>query len=77
MQLLDAETKLEILKKKARLDLSINDIKIILGCFRAVAYQSEIDDELYLDQDGVELKKKLESLYLKLLKENGINGQSH
>jgi hypothetical protein len=77
MQLLDVETKLEILKKKARLDLSINDIKIIVGCFRAVAYQSEIDDELYLDQDSVELKKKLESLYLKLLKKNGINGQSH
>jgi hypothetical protein len=77
MQVLDAESKLEILKKRARLDLSVNDIRIILGCFRAVAYQSEIDDESYLDQDAVELKKKLESLYLKLLKEQGINGHSH
>ena len=76
MQLLDAESKLKILRKKARLDLSVNDIRIILGCFRAVGYQAEIDDELYLDSDAVELKTKLESLYLKLLQDNGNNGRS-
>ena len=77
MQLLDAERKLKILRKRARLDLSVNEIRIILGCFRAVAYQQEIDDEPYLDQDAIELKTKLESLYLKLLQGNGNNGYSH
>ena len=76
MQLLDAERKLKILRKRARLDLSVNEIRIILGCFRAVAYQAEIDDEPYLDQEAIELKTKLESLYLKLLQENGNNGNS-
>jgi hypothetical protein len=75
-QVLDAEKKIEILKKKARLDLTLNDIRIILGCFRAVAYQEEIDDEPYLDGDAIALKDRLELLYAKLLKEHGNNGSS-
>jgi len=77
IQALDAEKKLEILKKRTRLDLSLNDIRIIVGCFNAVAYQAEIDDEPYLDPDALELKTKLESLYTKLLLENGKYGSSH
>ena len=77
IQALDAEKKLEILKKRTRLDLSLNDIRIIVGCFNAVAYQAEIDDEPYLDPDALELKTKLESLYTKLLLENRKNGSSH
>jgi hypothetical protein len=77
MQALGSEKKLEILKKKTRLDLSLNDIRIIVGCFRAVAYQAEIDNEPYLDPDAIELKSKLESLYEKLLQEKGNNGRSH
>lgn len=76
-QVLDLEKKLEILKKRARLDISLNDIRIIVGCFKAVAYQAEIDDEPYLDPDALELKTRLESLYTKLLREHGTNGGSH
>ena len=71
MQILEAESKLEILKNRTRLDLSLNDIRILLGCFNAVAYQAEVDDEQYLDSDALELKHRLESLYEKLLKHNG------
>jgi hypothetical protein len=74
MQVLDAEKKLEFLRKKARVDLSVNDVRIILGCFRALAYQGEIDDEPYLDHEALELKMKLESIYLKLLQGPGNNG---
>jgi hypothetical protein len=76
MQMLDAGKKLEVLKKRTRLDLSVNDIRIILGCFRAVGYQEEIDHESYLDQDGLKLNKRLHSVYAALLKENGINGDT-
>ena len=76
-QVLDLEKKLEILKKQTRLDLSLNDIRIIVGCFNAVAYQAEVDDEPYLDLDALELKTRLESLYTKILREHGKNGASH
>jgi len=76
-QVLDLEKKLEVLKKRTRLDFSLNDVRIILGCFNAVAYQAEIDDEPYLDPDALELKARLESHYAKLLHENGKNGGSH
>ena len=76
VHVLDAEQKLEVLKKKTQLGLTLNDIRIIVGCFRAVAYQARIDDEPYLDSDALALKARLESLYAKLLKEHGINGSS-
>jgi hypothetical protein len=77
MQVTDSEKKLEILKKKTSLDLSLNELRMIIGCFRAVAYQAKIDDEPYLDLEALELKSRLEALYSKLLNENGKNGHSH
>lgn len=76
-RVLDSAKKLHILKKKTYLDLNLNDIRIIVGCFRAVAYQAEVDGEPYLDPDALELKSRMESLYEKLLKENGNTGSSH
>lgn len=76
-QVLDLEKKLEILKRRTRLDFSLNDMRIILGCFNAVACQAEIDDEPYLLPDALELKARLESHYAKLLSERGNNGGSH
>ena len=71
IQTLDAENKLEILKNRTRIDLSINDMRIIVGCFNAMAYQGELDNEPYLDSDALCLKSKLETLYKKLLKHDG------
>jgi hypothetical protein len=70
MLLTDAEKKLEVLKKKTSLELTLNDLRIIVGCMRAVEYQAGLDDEPYLDGQGLELKSRLEALYNKLLKEN-------
>jgi hypothetical protein len=58
---------LEILKKRTRLELSLDEVRIIVGCLKAVTYQSEIDDEPYLDPDGLALKARLEALYAILL----------
>lgn len=58
---------LETLKTRTRLELSLDDIRIMVGCMKAVAYQSEIDDEPYLDSDALALKERLESLYRDLL----------
>ena len=73
MHVLDVEKKLETLKDRTRLDLSLNDIRILLGCFNAVAYQAKIDDEPYLDSDALDLKSRLESAYKNLLKRHRIN----
>jgi hypothetical protein len=73
----ESEEKLEILSERTSIDLSLNDIRILAGCLNAMAYQAEIDDEPYLDPDALELKKRLESLYVKLLREKGENGGSH
>ncbi len=75
-QVLDPAKKLDALKKRTLLNLSINDIRMIVGCFRAVAYQAELDGEPYLDADALELKSRLESEYDRLLRKNGNNGHS-
>jgi hypothetical protein len=65
----ESEKKLEILHKPLRLDLSVNDLRIMVGCFKAIAYQMEIDDEPYLDVDALRLQKKLERKYDNVLRE--------
>ena len=73
MHALDLEKKLDVLKTGKTLHLSLNDIRIIVGCFRAVAYQEEIDGEQYLDADALALKARLESVYRRSLNEDGEN----
>ncbi|MCX7030186.1 MAG: hypothetical protein NTU62_08710 [Spirochaetes bacterium] len=63
----ESKKKLEILRKPQQLDLSVNDLRIMVGCFKAIAYQMEIDDEPYLDADALRLQKKLERKYHKVL----------
>ena len=70
-QILESAKRLEALKRKMLLDLSANDVRIIVGCFRAVAYQAERDGEQYLNAEALELKSRLESIYKKLLEEDG------
>ena len=59
-----ASAKLEVLKTQKSVELSLNDLRIIVGCFKALAWQSEQDGEDYLDPDAKALHVKLESLYL-------------
>jgi hypothetical protein len=64
----EAQRRLDLLDKRIRLDLSVNDLRIVLNCLRALQYQMELDDEPYLDQDGLSLKKRLEIRYREVLR---------
>jgi hypothetical protein len=59
----------EKMKKPIHLDLTLNELRIMVGCFRAVVYMAQRDDEPYLDPDGMELHEKLEELYRQKLTE--------
>lgn len=63
----DPATGLAVLHKPIRLDLNVNDLRILIGCFRAVAYFMRLDNEPYLDPDALELQKRLEQKYEDLL----------
>lgn len=76
-ELIESAMKLEFLKLRKRVDLSLNDLRILVGCFKALEYQSKIDGEQYLDVDALALQKKLELLYEASLREAGGNGRSH
>jgi hypothetical protein len=68
---------LEILKLHTNIELSLNDLRIMVGCFAALAYQSQLDGESYLDVDALALQKRLESVYETSLRNAGGNGRSH
>jgi hypothetical protein len=52
-----------VLGKPVVVDLNVNDLRIIVGCFRAVAYLAEIEGEAYLDAESIALHERLETLY--------------
>jgi hypothetical protein len=63
---------LELLSDPVSLDLSLDDLRIIVGCFHAIEYQMEMDNEPYLDGVSLELKQRLETAYERTLKEKGV-----
>ena len=77
LELTESTARLEVLKLRKSVELSLNDLRIMVGCFKALAYQSEIDGEQYLDVDALALQKRLESLYETSLRDAGGNGRSH
>lgn len=52
------------LRQRIDICVSLDDLRIIINCFRAIEYWSETDGESYLDKDGRTLKRRLEALYL-------------
>jgi hypothetical protein len=63
MKDINPDTMERILGRSTRLDLSVNDLRILVSCFNAVAYWAEVDEKAYLDSDGWKLKERLEGLY--------------
>jgi len=51
------------LRRPVEIDLSLNDLRIIVGCIGAVSYLSDIYDEQYLDAEGRKLMERLQGLY--------------
>jgi hypothetical protein len=58
-----AERDVAILSEPLQIDLSLNDLRIMVNCMKAVEYQMSMDDETYLDDDTRALKKRLEGMY--------------
>ena len=67
---------LELLDTRVNLDLSLDDLRMVLNCFRAVEYQMKLDDEPYLDSDAFALKKRLENEYRLSLTRLGVYSAS-
>ncbi len=63
----EPEEKLDILHRTLLLDLRMNELRIMVGCLRAVSYLMAADDEPYLDSDALALQEKLEQKYSRLL----------
>jgi len=66
------------LRQSLDITISVNDLRILVDCLRAMAYLGEADGEEYLDSDGRELKDRIESLYRVKLEDKGrwIHGAS-
>ena len=58
-----AKMDIAILREPIDLDLSLNDLRMMVNCMKAVEYQMSIDDKTYLDDDTRALKKRLEGTY--------------
>jgi len=76
MRTVELQRMAEVLAKPVGLDLDVNDLRIILGCFRLASYMAEVDNEPYLEPDGKELKQRLEQLYSRLMEEVGPQDQA-
>jgi hypothetical protein len=63
MPTMHAQRDVAILREPIQLDLSLNDLRMMVNCMKAVEYQMSIDDETYLDNDARSLKKRLEVRY--------------
>ena len=66
----------EALAKPVTLELDVNELRIIVGCFRLASYMAETENEPYLDPDGRALKVRLEQLYSRLLESSGSLDQA-
>jgi len=67
-----AERKLDLLDARVKLNMSINDLRIVVNCFRALDYQGKVDSESYLDSEALSLKQRLEGTYKTSLARMGL-----
>ncbi len=67
-----AERKLYLLDARVKLNISINDLRIVVNCFRALEYQMKVDNEAYLDSEALSLKQRLEGTYKTSLARMGL-----
>ncbi len=67
-----AERKLDLLDARVKLNMSINDLRLVVNCFRALDYQGKVDSESYLDTETLSLKQRLEGTYKTSLARMGI-----
>ena len=59
----ETDRRLEMLDSRLEMNLSLNDLRILVGCFRGLEYETGMDAASYLDADGLGLKRRLEQAY--------------
>jgi len=64
-----AEGDMAMLREPVQLDLSLNDLRLVVNCMKAVEYQGKVDNEPYLDEEALGLKKRLEGTYERTIDE--------
>ena len=67
-----ADRKLDLLDTRVKLNMSLNDLRLVVNCFKALEYQAKIDNESYLDNEALWLKQRLEGTYKTSLARLGI-----
>jgi hypothetical protein len=72
MIMTEDERKLMLLDDEVRLNMTLNDLRIMVTSFRALEYLMRLHDECYLDADGLSLKDRLEVSYFDLLQDRGV-----
>ena len=72
MNVLELEKRLNLLETPVQLDLTLNDLRIIVTSFRALVYMMQRDGESYLNTECLELKEELERRYKAVLMDLGI-----
>jgi len=64
--------KLDLLDGRVRLNMSVNDLRIVINCLKALEYQGRVDNEAYLDSEARSLKHRLEGTYKTSLARIGL-----
>ena len=67
-----AERKLDLLDTRVKLNISINDLRMVVNCFKALEYQGKVDNEDYLNGEAYSLKQRLEGTYKTSLARLGL-----
>jgi len=67
-----ADRKLDLLDARVKLNISLNDLRLVVNCFKALDYQGKVDNEYYLDGEALSLKQRLEGTYKTSLARLGI-----
>ena len=70
----ETERRLDLLDSRLDMNLSLNDLRILVGNFRALEFQMGLEDADYLDADGLGLKHRLEEAYRGALRQLGFQG---
>jgi len=67
-----ADRRLDLLAARVKLNISLNDLRLVVNCFKALDYQGKVDNEDYLDGEALSLKQRLEGTYKTSLARLGI-----
>ena len=56
------------LARSTTMALTLNDVRILVNALSALVYFGKEDDERYIDEDGIELRTRLQETYARLMK---------